>query len=114
MTGSVRTKSSRRSVQVGWMGEVYRATDTRLRRMVALKVLRSEAAGDPEMRERFQREDTPSPRFNTRTSAPFTTLARRTASTTSSDWRRRQRRPAAVRQHRHGTAILNWTTLLEK
>ncbi len=38
------------------MGEVYRATDTRLGRTVALKVLGAETVRDPAARERFERE----------------------------------------------------------
>ena len=38
------------------MGEVYRARDTRLNRTVAIKVLPSEVAGDPDLRSRFERE----------------------------------------------------------
>ena len=37
-------------------GEVYRARDTRLDRTVAIKVLHTDAAGDRERRERFERE----------------------------------------------------------
>jgi serine/threonine protein kinase/Tol biopolymer transport system component len=40
----------------GGMGEVYKARDTRLERVVALKVIQPSAASSPEMRERFERE----------------------------------------------------------
>jgi serine/threonine protein kinase len=40
----------------GGMGQVYGATDTRLDRVVAIKVLSQRLAGDPSYCERFQRE----------------------------------------------------------
>ncbi len=40
----------------GGMGEVYRARDTRLERTVAVKVLHSQVASRPELRQRFERE----------------------------------------------------------
>src|SRR5215831_9286964 len=41
---------------VGGMGEVYRATDTRLHRAVAIKVLAPSLAHNPQFRARFDRE----------------------------------------------------------
>jgi serine/threonine-protein kinase len=43
-------------IGVGGMGEVYRATDTNIRRSVAIKVLPEAVATDPERLARFQRE----------------------------------------------------------
>jgi len=43
-------------IGVGGMGEVYRATDTNLKRQVAIKVLPASVAGDTERLARFQRE----------------------------------------------------------
>ena len=38
------------------MGEVYRARDTRLERIVALKILRAQLSSDPARKQRFERE----------------------------------------------------------
>src|ERR1700719_3397261 len=44
------------AIGAGGMGEVYRAKDTRLNRIVAIKVLPAHLADSPELRERFERE----------------------------------------------------------
>jgi serine/threonine protein kinase/Tol biopolymer transport system component len=44
------------SVGLGGQGEVFRAKDTRLDRVVAVKVLLSRRSEDPELRQRFERE----------------------------------------------------------
>ena len=43
-------------IGAGGMGEVYRATDTALKRQVAIKVLPDSFADDPERLTRLQRE----------------------------------------------------------
>jgi serine/threonine-protein kinase len=43
-------------IGVGGMGEVYEATDTRLNRTVAIKILPARIASDPKLKQRFERE----------------------------------------------------------
>src|SRR5688500_8388979 len=43
-------------IGAGGMGQVYRARDTRLDRIVAINVLLPSTAADPEIRARFERE----------------------------------------------------------
>ncbi|HEY6424986.1 MAG TPA: serine/threonine-protein kinase [Pseudonocardiaceae bacterium] len=50
-----RYRLSRR-IAIGGMGEVWEAADTRLDRMVAVKVLKPELSGDAEFRRRFHTE----------------------------------------------------------
>jgi serine/threonine protein kinase/Tol biopolymer transport system component len=44
------------AIGAGGMGEVYKARDTRLDRVVAVKVIQTHVAASPEFRERFDRE----------------------------------------------------------
>ena len=44
------------AIGAGGMGEVYRARDTRLERVVAVKILPSHIAERPDLRARFERE----------------------------------------------------------
>src|SRR5262245_39543 len=44
------------AIGAGGMGEVYKARDTRLDRIVAIKILPDALTGDPQFRERFDRE----------------------------------------------------------
>src|SRR6202795_1726415 len=44
------------AIGAGGMGEVYKARDTRLDRIVAIKVLPTHLAGRAVLRERFERE----------------------------------------------------------
>jgi serine/threonine protein kinase len=45
-----------RLIGAGGMGEVYQARDTRLDRLVAIKVLPEDVAGNHDRRQRFERE----------------------------------------------------------
>ena len=43
----------------GGMGQVYQATDTRLDRTVAIKVLPEHVAADPDLKQRFEEAGNP-------------------------------------------------------
>ena len=63
----------------GGMGEVYRATDSKLNRDVAIKVLPEVFASDPERMARFSARRRCWPRSTIRTSRPSTASRSRTA-----------------------------------
>jgi predicted ATPase/serine/threonine protein kinase len=56
LTGTVGTYDIERRVGRGGMGEVYLAHDSRLGRKVALKLLRPELTGHPDVTRRFEQE----------------------------------------------------------
>ena len=57
MTGhTIAHYTLKEKIGAGGMGEVYRATDSKLNRDVAIKVIPEEFARDPERMARFERE----------------------------------------------------------
>ena len=71
------------AIGAGGMGEVYRATDTNLKRQVAIKVLPAPLGADPERLARFQREAEVLAALNHPNIAAIYGLERRDASTTA-------------------------------
>lgn len=71
------------SIGTGGMGEVYRARDERLGRIVAIKVLGRDCSADPELQERFRREARALSRFSHPNVCRCSTSARQGAGITS-------------------------------
>ena len=69
----------------GGMGVVYKARDTHLDRLVAIKILPPDQVGDRDRRLRFVQEAKPPRRSIIQGSSPSTTL-RNTMASTSSRW----------------------------
>jgi serine/threonine protein kinase len=59
-----RTRSSPSWGRDGWMGEVYKARDTRLNRVIALKILSAEKVADADRKRRFLVEAQAASRLN--------------------------------------------------
>jgi adenylate cyclase len=81
----------------GGMGEVFRATDTRLGREVAVRVLPQHLSDSPEVRARFERE--------AKMVSSLDQLTHASDSMAPYRWRRRQDVPTATPHFRHSSRI---------
>src|SRR5206468_12689440 len=88
-------------IGAGGMGEVYKARDSRLDRIVAIKVLPAHVSSNPDLRARFEREARALSGFQhphtSRSGCAPSTQWRRTASTTPRAPRSRSGPPTAGR-----------------
>ena len=87
-------------IGVGGMGEVYRATDTRLKRDVAIKVLPASIAGDPDWLARFQREAEVLAALNHPNIAAIYGLERSAGNAPRSSWSSSRDRRSPTASHR--------------